>query len=427
MKSPSRWPHSERFGRVKVTVYRRRRADGSFGFEVASYATNKRKLESWPTAESAIQRAADLARMMNDRQIVAASLTNEEAASYSAAVQTLAASKTDLLLAARTVAACLEHVGSLSKLEEAAKYFAERNKKVTAKPIAALVADLLKTKETRGASPRYLQDLRYRLNRFAADFNKQVGDVTTGELQHWLDEQGLSAQGFKNYRTVLNLFFEFAVARGNAYDNPVGGVEKVKVKSGEIAIYTPLEMTRLLAAASPEFLPVLLLGGFAGLRSAEIERLTWESIQLAERHIVVGATASKTASRRIVPIAENLALWLAPYGGCTGKIWRGQHDALYEAMLETAAATESDRDGEQRTKHQLPIKWKKNALRHSYASYRFSQLLDAGRVAGELGNSASVVHKHYRELVRPADAVKWFGIVPDTAANVTPLTPPSHG
>ena len=56
------------------------------------------------------------------------------------------------------------------------------------------------------------------------------------------------------------------------------------------------------------------------------------------------------------------------------------------------------------------MKWKANALRHSYASYRFAQTGDAGRVAGELGNSAAVVHRHYRELVKPTDAQRWFAV-----------------
>ena len=33
------------------------------------------------------------------------------------------------------------------------------------------------------------------------------------------------------------------------------------------------------------------------------------------------------------------------------------------------------------------VKWKSNALRHSYASYRFALTGDAGRVAGELGTA----------------------------------------
>ena len=47
-------------------------------------------------------------------------------------------------------------------------------------------------------------------------------------------------------------------------------------------------MRKLLAATSNEFLPSIVLGAFAGLRSAEIKRLTWDDIRLAERHIVVG-------------------------------------------------------------------------------------------------------------------------------------------
>jgi hypothetical protein len=42
-------------------------------------------------------------------------------------------------------------------------------------------------------------------------------------------------------------------------------------------------------------------------------------------------------------------------------------------------------------------------------------------VAGELGNSAAVVHRHYRELVKPADAGRWFAVRPGEADNVIPL------
>ena len=38
--------------------------------------------------------------------------------------------------------------------------------------------------------------------------------------------------------------------------------------------------------------------------------------------------------------------------------------------------------------------------------------MDAGRVAGELGNSAAIVHRHYRELVSLKAGEEWFGIKP---------------
>ena len=157
-------------------------------------------------------------------------------------------------------------------------------------------------------------------------------------------------------------------------------------------------MRKLLAAASAEFLPSIVLGAFAGLRSAEIKRLTWDDIRLADRHIVVGKDKAKTASRRIVPVWENCAAWLAPYAGHAGAVWGGGYSRFY--------------DEQKRAAKEAGIDWKRNGLRHSYASYRFAQTMDAGRVAGELGNSAAVVHRHYRELVTPKAGEEWFAMKP---------------
>jgi site-specific recombinase XerD len=71
---------------------------------------------------------------------------------------------------------------------------------------------------------------------------------------------------------VLHTLFNFAVARAYAADNPVQGVERVKLSGGDVEVFTPVEIARLLEAAaehSPDFLPCLAIGSFAGLRSAD--------------------------------------------------------------------------------------------------------------------------------------------------------------
>ena len=141
-------------------------------------------------------------------------------------------------------------------------------------------------------------------------------------------------------------------------------------------------------------------------------------MDLTGRFIKVAASKAKTASRRIVPMHDNLAVWLAPHAGREGKVWSGKHDAFYEAQQDIAAATAVEADLKKGISEQKPVEWKANALRHSYASYRFAQTGDADRVAGELGNSAAVVHKHYRELVKPDAAEAWFNIRPEAPANV---------
>ena len=56
--------------------------------------------------------------------------------------------------------------------------------------------------------------------------------------------------------------------------------------------------------------------------------------------------------------------------------------------------------------------WKHNALRHSFISYRVAQIQNVAQVALEAGNSPRMVFSNYRELVRPVDAEKWFGVTP---------------
>ena len=103
------------------------------------------------------------------------------------------------------------------------------------------------------------------------------------------------------------------------------------MNGGNVEVFTPSELPSLLAAASPDFLPCLAVGAFAGLRSAEIERLEWNDMRLAERCIVVGADKAKTASRRVVPMADNLAAWLAPTRGGEARSGRAAYEVLQGA------------------------------------------------------------------------------------------------
>ena len=402
------WPRKVTLGRVSVTVYQRKG-----GYFVSNYASGKRRFDSYPTEDKALEAARQLVRQLSGRQVMAANLSDADAAAYAAAKQELAPFNVELLPAASTLAECFKllHVdastANLPSLLEAVRFYIARRRAVTRKRVVDVVAELLKVKENQIALAS-LQDLRHRLSRFATSFTKDTCDLTTAEIQHWIDELGLSSQSCQNFRRAIHGFFEFAVARGYATDNPVKGVQKIKVRNGNVEVFTPDEIRKLLTAASPDFLPCLAIGAFAGVRAEERQRLKWEDVRLAERHIIIGKDQAKTASRRIVPIFENLAAWLAPYAGQTGLIWQRSGIGHDKTQAKTAEAA--------------GVGWKKNALRHSYASYRFAQTADAGRVAGECGNSAAVIHKHYRELVKPADAEKWFAVKPEgSLVNIVPM------
>jgi hypothetical protein len=136
-------------------------------------------------------------------------------------------------------------------------------------------------------------------------------------------------------------------------------------------------------------------------------RLDWADIERRPGFIEVAAHKAKTATRRIVPIPENLAHWLAVAPRTAERVWQHSKAWFFEAMRNAAADAK--------------IKWKQNALRHSFISYRLAEIQDVNRVALEAGNSPQMIFRHYRELTTPEQARTWFAIAPQIASNVLPI------
>jgi integrase len=145
--------------------------------------------------------------------------------------------------------------------------------------------------------------------------------------------------------------------------------------------------------------PIVAIGGFAGLRSKELERLDWAEVQLARGFVELKRSKTKTGQRRLVPILPNLARWLTPYAQESGRVWMYSNSQLSHAKGQLA--------------QKAGVKWKHNALRHSFASYRLAQTQNANQVALETGHSVKVLFTNYRELVTPDDAKRWFEIAPN--------------
>ena len=264
--------------------------------------------------------------------------------------------------------------------------------------VTSLVAELMTSKAQDGASKRYLQDLRNRLDNFAADFGpKIVGEITSSQIDDWLRGLGVAGVTRNNFRRILHVLFEFAVMRGYATTNAVARTAKAKVVRGVTEIFTPEEMRTVLEKAPREFVPYLAIGAFAGLRSAEIERLDWAEVDLPGKLIQVTAANAKSAQRRFVTISDNLAAWLAPHLRNSGPV--SESDNVRGLRDKTCKAAE--------------IEWPDNGLRHSWASYHLAHFKNAAATATELGHASSaMVYKHYRELVKPEAAARWWQISP---------------
>ena len=270
-----------------------------------------------------------------------------------------------------------------------------------------LVKELVAAKENDGASQRHLDDLRSRLNIFADKFDGQpVATITSAEIDDWLRSLPVSAVTRNHYRRLIVLAFNFAMQRGYAKENAAERTAKAKERSGDIGILTVTQAARLLESATPEVLPYIAIGLFAGLRRAEIERLDWSEIDFESGLIEVTAEKAKGARRRLVTMQSNLREWLLPIRKHKGSITSENFRKHFEQARVTSGI----------------LKWPDNALRHSFASYHLAHFKNAASTALELGHHDSrVTFAHYRELVKPKDAERYWNIRPSTTEKIVPL------
>jgi integrase len=271
--------------------------------------------------------------------------------------------------------------------------------------VAQLSQEVLEAKRKDGLSTRYVRMLGFYLKRFAQDFgDRSIASITVEELDAWLRALPVAPKTRENYRRNIGVLFSHAAQRRMIGSNPIKFTAKPKLVDKPPEIFSVNELTELLNAAAarePEVLPMLAIGAFAGLRDAEIRRLHWNEIDLARGFVEVTAAKSKTARRRLVPIRPNLAEWLRPYAGMTGSVVPVMARSKLERVRKVAG-----------------VRWPHNALRHSFASYRLAAIHDAPRVASELGHTnPQLLYAHYRELVHPDEAERYWKIAP-AAENV---------
>ena len=283
-------------------------------------------------------------------------------------------------------------------LTDAARHLADSLRRLEKTvPVSELISLFLDAKKADGRSDIYLVDLRSRLSEFARSFGGTLAAaVTTQDLDDWLRALPLSPQSRVNFRRVLHALFNFALVSNFVRENPVTKTSRPKVVAKEPGILTPAQLSALLEAAPAILRPALAIGAFAGLRPAEIHRLTWDAINLEERFVSVSAKTSKTASRRLVSISDNLLSWLLQAPNRTGLVAPDNERKLFLAAREAAGIKT----------------WPADALRHSWVTYRFALTGDAARTAAEAGHDQAVLHRHYRALATRAEGERWFAILP---------------
>ena len=292
-----------------------------------------------------------------------------------------------------------EALGGAS-LAEAVQFYQRHHAGIVPMVVKDAQALFLEAKKAAQVSAIYLKVFRCQMRKFVEQFGPmQMADITTPDLDRFLRTQTCGPVTKNNMRRNLVTLFTWSREQGYLQQDKKTPAERCMtfiVPDTAPAIWTPAEMRKLLAACMPNLLPLVVIGAFSGIRSAEIDRLEWQDVLWEQGYIEIKAKKAKTKSRRLVPLRENLKQWLEPLRKAEGPVCRLNNQSLRLNYLGEKAG----------------IGWRQNALRHSYASYRLAEIQDAAKVALELGNSPEKLFRHYRELVSPETAKEWFSIMP---------------
>jgi integrase len=288
-------------------------------------------------------------------------------------------------------------------ISDAVRFYAANRADLVAIRTTGQVADeFIAARETTGVSDAYVRSCRQNLSKFTDVVRGNIVEVTVADINRFLANlKRLGPTSRNNIRRNLITMFGFAKKQGYLHPDRKTAAElseAFKIPDTKIEIFTPEEMEALLLSAHARILPLIAIGGFAGIRSAEILRLEWEDIKWDRGHIEIAGSKAKTAARRLVPLTDNLKAWLAPLREESGRI----------VTLTDYAGALSDTA----VKAKIPGGWRQNALRHSFISYRVAETGDVARTSLEAGNSPKMIFRHYREIVEQDAATAWFSIMP---------------
>ena len=284
---------------------------------------------------------------------------------------------------------------------------AYRNAPTVAEVVEKMLADAIKNNRRFHT----IKELRLRLGKFAETFGaRKVSEITIEELREWFDGLQLAPRTRINFATKVSQLFNYAVTNKWASENLVDRIANPSTDDKSVDFYTPDEAKVLLHhAADTGVLPFVAIGLFAGLRTNEITRLDWRAVKLAERCIIVGSDVAKKRSRRVVEINDTLTAWLALCARRTGRVCDLREDQLMSRIRQLVKAA--------------GVTWKKNGLRHSFASYHLALHNDAVKTSFQMGNSPVIVHNHYKGLVGNGEVAKFWALRPatDVAEKIVPM------
>ncbi|MCF7760972.1 MAG: hypothetical protein K9M98_10765 [Cephaloticoccus sp.] len=238
--------------------------------------------------------------------------------------------------------------------------------------------------------------------------DQDIGAITTQQIESWITAAALGSHVTRRKR-IVSLWNWAQDQHYLSRDIKNEAIHTQKLKSGDmdVGVINAATYAKLLTyfrTLHPEYLPSLVLAGFAGLRSSEVHKQTWDDINLEAGHLRVSKAKKGTPARRLVPLCPAAIEWLLLAPDRTEWICGN-------------LAVERIRKIATRAKFVLP----ENCFRHSYITHLVAKSGNIAETSLVAGNSPAIIRKHYLELVTKSEGEAWFNIRPSNVGEVIDL------
>jgi len=271
--------------------------------------------------------------------------------------------------------------------------------------------------KSKGTAIRYRHTVENFLEQIGSKAEASLSAVVPRDIERFRDgelKQGKSPATANMAVKTLRIPFNLARRQGLIFTNPAEAIDMLPNESGERGVFTPEQLTALLAAADDEWKGMILLGATCGLRIGDAAKMTWENVDLEKkviRYFPQKAQKGKTRKAIETVVLPDLEEYLLNWRGGSDKPKAPLFPALHAKRVSgagglstafekvmRAAGVEGEPDtrnirGKGRRFNNLSF----HSLRHTFISI----MANAGvskEIRMKLAGHSSNVHERYTHL-----------------------------
>ena len=208
-------------------------------------------------------------------------------------------------------------------------------------------------------------------------WDRETQDIKVKDIKAWFNEKDVAPRSLTKYISVLNDFFKYCIEKEWQTENPTQTLKVPKIDAEPPRCLSNQDVKALLAHPDQELKPYLIVSLYAGLRRAEVERLSWDDIKNGQ--IILDSRQTKTRRRRVITMMGNSFNRLMAYDGMK----------FLPKRITTMLA---------KLKRDTGVDLSRDCLRHTAATHMLNVYKSASEASLQLGNSNAVLMNHYKAI-----------------------------